>query len=326
MRHYKTYAAQFTNTVRIDIQEDLLGRNDTIKIEDQKIDGVVGFKWSITCQTWANRRVYGKRAESVIVIDVWGYDPYSFGNVQYGVRVQNAPAIDVYDKHINKSFYIPHDELYDTRGAIKKGQIVILVDATYYMPARVKEQNDRYLSQAAETVNRDVRLNVFELINGTDQAMDLEIVVGDGKIKGHKAFLSLVSPVFNAMFTHNTQEAQSGVVTIKDFDYATVKEAIDMLYGNPFKPISVGRAIYLLKFAEKYIIKVAVDNLETWISDKITTDAFALVVRHAWEHSSEKLKFACGKFYHQNFEIGSRNDFKQLEENVVKELANYASR
>uniref|UniRef100_A0A7E4UUB5 BTB domain-containing protein n=1 Tax=Panagrellus redivivus TaxID=6233 RepID=A0A7E4UUB5_PANRE len=119
------------------------------------------------------------------------------------------------------------------------------------------------------------------------------------KIKVHRHFLALISPVFNAMLTNDTKENRLGKSEIEDFDYDTVKLAIDFCYGRQVDlPIEI--AIGVLRFADKYDIKAVMAELQHIpFVDKITKDNFCKVVHYAFDMSLEALTLRCGEFFKQ---------------------------
>uniref|UniRef100_A0A7E4UMR4 BTB domain-containing protein n=1 Tax=Panagrellus redivivus TaxID=6233 RepID=A0A7E4UMR4_PANRE len=180
----------------------------------------------------------------------------------------------------------PHSNL--KLNCIVNDRVIIVVTATYCVP---------YITKT-DAHSCKLQFQPYEFVDQSCETYDFEIItVEGGRVLAHKGFLSMVSPVLNSMYTHNTKEAQTGVVTIKDFDHAIVNTAVDLLYGRLFEPKTVQDVISMLRFAEKYIIKAVITRLTGWLVENIIVDNLPLITQYAWKHSSEKLKIICARFY-----------------------------
>uniref|UniRef100_A0A7E4UMW2 BTB domain-containing protein n=1 Tax=Panagrellus redivivus TaxID=6233 RepID=A0A7E4UMW2_PANRE len=300
----------------------MLQDGETFRTGMRTIPGVNNFEWEVICNTSLQTRVSRKGYKDIVGIEIVNKDETDIGKFTFSVFMDKLPIPVI--KRCNyqtqysgndPEFYFYHDDIFNH---CESDDFVIIATVNYKLPSFCK-----LTSGDGDDV---IQLFPIDLVKASDDDVsDLEIVVGDRKLKAHKGFLSMISPVFNAMFTHTTKEAQTGVVTIKDFDHATVKAAIDLLYGQPFEPQSIQDVIGILRFAEKYIIKGATDRLETWLIDHLTVDDFGAVIKHAWDHNSDKLKNICGQFYYDNLEFTLSPGFRQLDAGIAKELADYAA-
>uniref|UniRef100_A0A7E4VNH1 BTB domain-containing protein n=1 Tax=Panagrellus redivivus TaxID=6233 RepID=A0A7E4VNH1_PANRE len=153
-------------------------------------------------------------------------------------------------------------------------------------------------------------LNVFELVADSQQDVDFRLV--DGDIKVHRGFLSVISPVFRAMFTHDSKEAKSGVIEVSDFKLTTVKNVINFCYGQDTGVSSSPDVIDMLHFADKYDIKAVVKKLEASLGASINKRNFYSIVQYAWDFDRDGLKTACGKFYRQNVGVCLSPEFAQM--------------
>uniref|UniRef100_A0A7E4W625 BTB domain-containing protein n=1 Tax=Panagrellus redivivus TaxID=6233 RepID=A0A7E4W625_PANRE len=125
---------------------------------------------------------------------------------------------------------------------------------------------------------------------------DFELVMKKGTVSTHKSFLSMLSPVFHAMFSHDTAESKSGKVKITDFDYSTVKATIDFCYGRELGEFSINLVINILRFADKYDIK-AVAQLEQIPPLNLSTITFCPIVKFAYDCNKEDLMAQCCSFF-----------------------------
>uniref|UniRef100_A0AC34RLQ4 BTB domain-containing protein n=1 Tax=Panagrolaimus sp. JU765 TaxID=591449 RepID=A0AC34RLQ4_9BILA len=95
-----------------------------------------------------------------------------------------------------------------------------------------------------------------------DRFKDFVICVGDKEIKVHKNVLAVASPVFSTMLQPHYKEFQESRVTIKDFDYDTVIEAVNLIYTGLFNPnFPLTMLLNLYRFADKYGLKQTVRTI-----------------------------------------------------------------
>uniref|UniRef100_A0A7E4VKR5 BTB domain-containing protein n=1 Tax=Panagrellus redivivus TaxID=6233 RepID=A0A7E4VKR5_PANRE len=142
---------------------------------------------------------------------------------------------------------------------------------------------------------------------------DLKLVTDSGEVKVHKSFISLMSPVFHAMFTHDTKESHFNKVNITDFDFKSVKAAIDFCYGRELEDPSIDTIVSILRFADKYDIKAVNAQLQQIPSFNLSPESFCAIVRYAYECSKLQLLTQCCQFFEQNEdETKDREDFVQL--------------
>lgn len=80
---------------------------------------------------------------------------------------------------------------------------------------------------------------------------DIVIRVGNNSIGAHKAILASQSPVFGAMFDHETEEKQTNVIEIDDTQFEIIEEMLKFIYSGESSQLSV-MAFDLLAVAEKY--------------------------------------------------------------------------
>uniref|UniRef100_A0A7E4VPK4 BTB domain-containing protein n=1 Tax=Panagrellus redivivus TaxID=6233 RepID=A0A7E4VPK4_PANRE len=156
------------------------------------------------------------------------------------------------------------------------------------------------------------KLSVFDLFAGSQDDLDAQFSFFDGKIQVHSGFLSLISPVFQAMFTHNTKEAKTGVVNITDFDKKTVERVVNLCYGRDLETESTSEVVDMLRFADKYDIKAVVKNLEAIIEADLNNTNFCVITQYAWDLNRDSLKKACGKHFRQNHGLSITPEFAQM--------------
>lgn len=94
---------------------------------------------------------------------------------------------------------------------------------------------------------------ILTMLFQAKDTMDFVFAVGDREIFVHKCILSVVSPVFNAMFKQNCAESNEGRISIKDFDFETTQTAVRLIYNQSvFEGLSFEAAELIYKFFDKY--------------------------------------------------------------------------
>uniref|UniRef100_A0A914QCH1 BTB domain-containing protein n=1 Tax=Panagrolaimus davidi TaxID=227884 RepID=A0A914QCH1_9BILA len=102
---------------------------------------------------------------------------------------------------------------------------------------------------------------------------DFTIVVGRKGIEVHKNVLACQSSVFTAMLKLHTKEAKENKVVISDFTFEIVEKGIKLCYTQlHVSDCSVKESLLLLKFTDKYDIKVLKENLEESLGEQITVE------------------------------------------------------
>uniref|UniRef100_A0A7E4V3P1 BTB domain-containing protein n=1 Tax=Panagrellus redivivus TaxID=6233 RepID=A0A7E4V3P1_PANRE len=188
------------------------------------------------------------------------------------------------------------------------------VPPTTVTPLKERIVVDRVFVEETETISVKVKLEVvvddalFDLggptaaellADSTEDTTDVTIVVGNDRLKVHRGYLSMISPVFCAMFAHDCAEAKSGVVNITDFDFETVKNALEYCYGKNTGVKSTLEVVGMLRFADKYNIQTVIKRFEKALASKINNKNFCDVVHYAWELGRKKLISKCIDFFRQ---------------------------
>uniref|UniRef100_A0AC34RED8 BTB domain-containing protein n=1 Tax=Panagrolaimus sp. JU765 TaxID=591449 RepID=A0AC34RED8_9BILA len=125
----------------------------------------------------------------------------------------------------------------------KKSELV--VDGVMIVDAKL---NIKFIFENVEFFDDELTHSVA-LLND-EKFKDFTIYVDDDEIKVHKSILAVASPVFAAMFESHTKE---GRVDIDDFDFETVKVAVDVMYTRKIpEELSLKTLLNLYKFADKY--------------------------------------------------------------------------
>uniref|UniRef100_A0A7E4ZUC2 BTB domain-containing protein n=1 Tax=Panagrellus redivivus TaxID=6233 RepID=A0A7E4ZUC2_PANRE len=291
MADFTFIAKAYTRTVTIDVSENCFRLNNVIETPLCKFDGLDDISFSVHCQ-------------------ICTYD----GNEKLAISLKPASQIlfrCCIGAYITLDCTNPVHFTYEmVKLACKDGFFKIVVTATY---------SQKPLLQGAAPAS--LQIQTHQLIGNDEDSFDGKVVVDKEEIMIHRGFLSIVSPVFKAMFDHNTKESKDGIVNIKDMDATVVKESINLLYGHNVELKTIPQAIGILQFFEKYLIKGPIDHLVSWISDNMNLTDFETVIKHAWDHSSEKLQKRCRAFFYQNPRFAFTEEYRQLPFDIIVSLS-----
>uniref|UniRef100_A0A7E4UV79 BTB domain-containing protein n=1 Tax=Panagrellus redivivus TaxID=6233 RepID=A0A7E4UV79_PANRE len=148
---------------------------------------------------------------------------------------------------------------------------------------------------------------------------DVELVIGSDRVPVHKNFITMISPVFQAMITHNTTESESGEIEITEFDFATVKAAIDICYGRESPKMPIEAVIGILCFCDRYVITAVINELEKLILFKLSVENFCTIVEYAYDCNKESLLTACHNYFKTNQKkIKVTKQFAKLPPRLVR--------
>ncbi|XP_047100977.1 poly [ADP-ribose] polymerase tankyrase-1-like [Schistocerca piceifrons] len=129
------------------------------------------------------------------------------------------------------------------------------------------------------------------------------LVVGETQLAAHRAVLAARSPVFQAMFQHDTLEASSGRVSITDVGGEVMRQVLSYIYTLQTPQLS-GTAQHLLAAADKYGLSALKDVCEQQVAAQLTTENAAAAAVLAVRHSCPKLTAAAIAFIKaHNFQV-----------------------
>lgn len=109
---------------------------------------------------------------------------------------------------------------------------------------------------------------------------DVILQVKDQNFNAHKFILMARSPVFAAMFRHDTLEKQTGIVNIPDCDPDSFHEFLEYLYCGELKNVAFRSALHLYKTADKYVVEelktFCIEYMERFLSKDNVCDVLIL--------------------------------------------------
>uniref|UniRef100_A0A7E4ZU54 BTB domain-containing protein n=1 Tax=Panagrellus redivivus TaxID=6233 RepID=A0A7E4ZU54_PANRE len=163
--------------------------------------------------------------------------------------------------------------------------------------------------------------DILDILGDMDHyPTDAELVVDGQSIKVHCHFLCMLSPVFQACFSHDTRESMTGIIEITDFDLDVVQSVVDFCYGRQLdKPIL--HIVSMLRFADKYDIKCVTKKLGHYPSAHLNLDNFCIMARYAWDLEKDGLKEDCIQLYRRNLtELTLTSDFANLPIHIREDI------
>uniref|UniRef100_A0A7E4UT02 BTB domain-containing protein n=1 Tax=Panagrellus redivivus TaxID=6233 RepID=A0A7E4UT02_PANRE len=127
---------------------------------------------------------------------------------------------------------------------------------------------------------------------------DFTLEVGSKKLKVHRHFLSLISPVFNTMLSSDKSESRK--MKIPHLEYYKVKAAIDFCYGRPLHINSIDTYFGILRFTNKYEINTATAEVERFLMSNLSIDSISTLLQYTYDFKKESLLSDCTEFFKDN--------------------------
>ncbi|XP_049769352.1 protein maternal effect lethal 26-like [Schistocerca cancellata] len=148
--------------------------------------------------------------------------------------------------------------------------------------------------EAVKDITETVAVDLGDLLDAGDDAMVI-LEAGDTRLVVHRAVLADRSPVFAAMFAHDTLEACTGVVRIADIGGPVLRQLVSYLYTQraPQRP---GTAPQLLTAADKYGASGLKAECERQVAAQLTVETAAAAAVLAVRHSCSDLRRAAIEF------------------------------
>uniref|UniRef100_A0A7E4ZTV9 BTB domain-containing protein n=1 Tax=Panagrellus redivivus TaxID=6233 RepID=A0A7E4ZTV9_PANRE len=272
-------STEFQDTVEIKISrkevEELAGE-DYVSIPERAITGSNGIRWAF--------RVYGKNSTRLLPVHLW----VSEGPLKADGTFTAGPA-----KSHTFGFHTNTD---GNSASYLLGEFC----PTRLGPDGFVHMNITFTNFEKAVLLEPSTINDF-IIDSGDYLSDARIVVDDKTIEVHRSFLCIISPVFRAAFTHDTKEAKTGTINIKDFSFETVKHVIDYCYGRPCGATKLQHFVDILMFADKYDMKTLIKKFEPlFLRSELSPENFTPIAKYAWDLDKADLKTLCAKFYFDN--------------------------
>ncbi|XP_046983921.1 poly [ADP-ribose] polymerase tankyrase-1-like [Schistocerca americana] len=149
------------------------------------------------------------------------------------------------------------------------------------------------MSAAAE-VQRTAAVDLGALLDAGDGAV-VTLVAGETRLAAHRAVLAARSPVFRAMFQHDTLEASCGEVRIADVGGPVLRQLLSYVYTLQ-APHTTDTAPELLTAADKYGLSALKAACEQQVAAQLEVETAAAAAVLAVRHSCPSLTAAAIHF------------------------------
>ncbi|XP_046983768.1 poly [ADP-ribose] polymerase tankyrase-1-like [Schistocerca americana] len=151
--------------------------------------------------------------------------------------------------------------------------------------------------KAQETATEDLGA----LLDAEDGAL-VTLVAGRTRLVVHRAVLAARSPVFEAMFRHDTLEASSGVVSIADVEGPALRQLVAYVYTLR-APSVPGTAAQLLAAADKYGLLELKAHCERQLAAELAVESAAATAVLAVRHCCPRLAQVAVAFVEANSQV-----------------------
>ena len=180
-------------------------------------------------------------------------------------------------------------ELFDkAKGFLPDGNLTILCEIDVH-------EIDKYVHISAGSVPKcELSQHLGSLLE-TATLSDVTLAVGDKEFKAHKNILSARSPVFRAMFQHDTKEHKENRVQISDCDPYTVEEMLTFIYtGEAPRLKEMAHSLFVI--ADKYQLERLKKMCEQALWEKLDVTNAVDTLLLAVTHDLVLLKRSCIRF------------------------------
>lgn len=120
------------------------------------------------------------------------------------------------------------------------------------------------------------------------------------EFRAHKLVLVARSPVFAAMFKHETSEKRTGIIHINDCDPDSFHEFLEYLYCGKLESISFRSAYHLYQISDKYNVQGLKPFCVEYMMHCITEENLCDVVKLAELYDETMLMSAAQVFFNLN--------------------------
>ncbi|XP_049796736.1 speckle-type POZ protein-like [Schistocerca nitens] len=148
--------------------------------------------------------------------------------------------------------------------------------------------------ETVKKVEETMATDLGALLDAGDGAIVM-LVAGDTRLAAHRAVLVDRSPVFAAMFQHDTLEASSGEVAIADVEGPVLRQLVSYLYTLR-APQLPSIAPQLLATADKYALSGLKAECEKQVAAELALETAAATAVLAVRHSCSSLRQAALTF------------------------------
>ncbi|XP_049768129.1 poly [ADP-ribose] polymerase tankyrase-1-like [Schistocerca cancellata] len=149
-----------------------------------------------------------------------------------------------------------------------------------------------------QEVMETTAVDLGALLDAGDGAV-VTLVAGGTRLVAHRAVLADRSPVFGAMFRHDTLEANSSEVAVPDVEGPVLRQLVAYLYTLQ-APQLPSLAPHLLAAADKYGVSALKARCEQLVAAQLSVETAAAAAVLAIRHSCTSLRQAAVNFIKAN--------------------------
>ncbi|GFU47707.1 speckle-type POZ protein [Nephila pilipes] len=146
------------------------------------------------------------------------------------------------------------------------------------------------------SISTDELKNHLQVILEGDEDNHVTIFVDDDVFQVHRTILCSNSPVFSAMFEHDTSEKTKSQIYIDDISAETIGEILSFMYFGSTSKLSRQKAIDVYSAADKYAIMNLKGKCSNFLVSNLTQELVLDVLIMADRHGDEELKELAIKF------------------------------
>lgn len=140
----------------------------------------------------------------------------------------------------------------------------------------------------------------FKSLFGNKDSCDTTLFVMGKEYNAHRAVLIARSPVFAAMFKHETREKQTGIVNITDCDSDSFEEFLEFLYCGKLEEPSFRSAVDLYETSDQYEVLELKTFCSQYLMDNLTVENVCDVVIMADKYEEINLLDAAQEFFNKH--------------------------
>lgn len=155
-----------------------------------------------------------------------------------------------------------------------------------------------------------------------EEFCDTTLHLENKEFKAHKIILAARSPVFAAMFKHETSEKKFGIINIPDCDTDSFQEFLEFLYCAKLQNVSFRSAFHLYKTADKYDVQELKNFCVQYMKKNLKVENICDVISLADLNEETELLAAAYVYFNKNLnEIFVTAEWKAFLKNSLN-LAN----
>ncbi|XP_015924867.1 TD and POZ domain-containing protein 3-like [Parasteatoda tepidariorum] len=121
---------------------------------------------------------------------------------------------------------------------------------------------------------------------------DVTLAVKGNDFPAHRAILSARSPIFAAMFEHDTKEKEENIIDIVDIPSNAIQQLLCFLYTGKTGPLTVQDALSLFIASDKYAVPSLRKQCSNYLCSNLNTEISLNVLIVASQHQDDDLKNA----------------------------------